>query len=47
MLAAGVAIVDSAATTADALGRALDAGELTRAAPDTGPVRLPATDGAV
>lgn len=47
MLAAGVAIVDSAATTADALRRALDAAELTRAAPDTGTVRLPATDGAV
>ena len=47
MLAAGVAIVDSAATTVDALRRALDAAELTRAAPDTGTVRLPATNGAV
>jgi hypothetical protein len=42
----GVAIVDSAATTADAVRRALDAAELARAAPDTGTVRLLPTDGA-
>jgi len=46
MLGAGVTIVDSAATTADALRRALDAAKLTRAARDTGAVRLLATDGA-
>jgi glutamate racemase len=46
MLGAGVTIVDSAATTADALRRALDAAKLTRAASDTGTVRLLATDGA-
>jgi glutamate racemase len=46
MLGVGVTIVDSAATTADALRRALDAAKLTRAARDTGTIRLLATDGA-
>jgi len=46
ILGAGVTIVDSAATTADALRRALDAAKLIRSAPMTGTVRLLATDGA-
>ena len=46
ILGAGVTIVDSAATTADALRRALDAAKLIRSASTTGTVRLLATDGA-
>ena len=46
MLGPGVTIVDSAATTADALVRALDATQLRRAAAQAGSVRLLATDGA-
>lgn len=46
MLGADVTIVDSAATTADALRAALGAANLTRAATSPGTVRLLATDGA-
>jgi glutamate racemase len=46
ILGAGVTIVDSAATTADALRRALDAAQLMRSASTSRTVRLLATDGA-
>jgi glutamate racemase len=46
LLGADVTIVDSAATTADALRRALAAAQLARATSGNGDVRLLATDGA-